>query len=182
MFQISNNKHLIVAALGAALSIPALAAAPLQSKHAALQCADRRVELQADCFVYAGHTLACTRQSLRFSGEGGKTLGTREFTPMPKEEGDDYPAIEEKVGTLSCIETRDKQQFVVASMFNGGNCPQCEWTDVYSMDGALLGSTRDRNRKSPALTAALEALRDKQVRRVLKQEPLTGFYQERTDK
>ena len=158
--------RIVAAALAAALSLPALAAAPLQSKHAALQCADRRVELQADCFVYAGRTLACTRQSLRFSVE----------------EGDDYPAIEEKVGALSCIETKDKQQFIVASMFNGGNCPQCEWTDVYSMDGALLGSTRDRSRKSPALTAALEALRDKQIRRVLKQEPLTGFYQERTDR
>lgn len=180
MFQILNDKHMVVAALAAALALPAVAAVPLHSKHAALQCADLRVELQADCFIYAGHTLACTRQSLRFSGAGGKTLGDRVFTPMPKEEGDDYPVIEAKVGTLSCVETKDGQQFVAASMFNGGNCPQCEWTDVYSMDGVLLGSTRDH--KSLALSAVLEALRDRQVKRVLNQEPLTGFYQDRIDK
>lgn len=182
MLQMLKHPRLAVAALCAATALPALALEPLVPKQATLQCAERRIELQASCFSYVGNMMACTRQTLQFTGAGGKVLGSRTFTPQPQEEGDDYPPIEEKVGTLTCVETKDKQQFVVASMFNGGNCPQCEWTDVYSMDGALLGSTRDRNRKNPAVTAAVEAVRDKQVKRVLNQEPLTGFYQNRTGK
>jgi hypothetical protein len=182
MFHTLTYPRLAVAALCAATAIPALALEPLVAKHAALQCADRRIELQASCFQYVGNMLACTRQSLQFTGADGKVLGSRVFTPKPQEEGDDYPPIEEKVGTLSCVETKDKQQYVVASMFNGGNCPQCEWTDVYSRDGVLLGSTRERKGKNADVTAALEALRDKQVKRVLNQEPLRAFYQSRSDK
>jgi hypothetical protein len=182
MFQALKHPHLALAALCAVTAIPTLAREPLVPKHAALQCADRRVELEASCFRYVGNMLACTRQSLQFTGTDGKVAGSRVFTPQPQEEGDDYPPIEEKVGTLSCVETKNKQHFVVASMFNGGNCPQCEWTDVYSLDGVLLGSTRDRKNRTADVTAALEALRDNQVKRVLNQEPLRGLYQSRSDK
>ena len=53
---------------------------------------------------------------------------------------------------------------------------------MYSKDGVLLGSTRERKAKNADVTAALEALRDKQVKRVVNQEPLRGLYQSRSDK
>jgi hypothetical protein len=177
MFQVFSKKRIALQLLTLALTGTATAAAPLEPKTENLQCADSRVELHADCFLYAGHMLACTRQSLRFASADGKTLGTRVFKPQPIEEGDDYPVIEEKVGSMSCVETKDKQKLVVASMFNGGNCAQCEWTDVYTTDGKQVGSTRERKDRSAALTAAMEAVKDKQVNRVLNQKQLRAFYQ-----
>lgn len=164
--------------LGLGLSGVATAAAPPQAQRATLQCPDRKIELQADCVLYAGHMRACTRQALRFLDSSGKVVGTRQFTPQPQETGDDYPFIEEKVSKLSCVETSRHEHYVVASMFNGGNCAQCEWTDVYSMDGALLGSTRTPDKRSAALTAALDAARDKQAKRVLGEQALRDFYRD----
>jgi hypothetical protein len=48
---------------------------------------------------------------------------------------------------------------------------------VYTTDGKQVGSTRERKDRSAALTAAMEAVKDKQVNRVLNQKQLRAFYQ-----
>jgi hypothetical protein len=156
----------------------ALAApAPILPRSAALQCEGRKVELQSDCFSYIDEVLACTRQKLTFSDAAtSKKLNVRTFKAGPKEEGDDYPIVEEKFSTLSCVETGDKEKYVVATMRNGGNCKSCEWHDVYTLDGVLAGTDRDRKKKNKVVTDAVDAVYDKKANHVLGKNVLIDFY------
>ena len=165
----------LLAAL-ATLAGPAFAAAPLQHKSATLACHERVIALEADCFPAMGRRLACNRQSLSFTGAGGQKLNTREFKPDPADNTYDYPAIEEKVGKLACVDTAAKESYVVARMFNGGNCQQCEWFDVYTLDGVLVGDNRDRKKKNKIVDAAVDAANDEQAKRVVSENALEGFY------
>ena len=58
---------------------------------------------------------------------------------------------------------------------NGGNCEECEWVDVYSWDGVLLGSEGGKRKKVTAIGAAVKAAYDKQASPIGKTE-LPGFY------
>jgi hypothetical protein len=169
--------------IAAALATLALAAhtlaaplAPILQRSAALQCEGRKVELQADCFSYIDEVLACTRQKLSFSDASGKKLNVRAYKAAPKEEGDDYPIVEEKVSALTCVETGAKEKFVVATMRTGGNCKSCEWHDVYTVDGVLAGSDRDRKKKDKIVTDAVDSVYDKKAKRVLGKNVLIDFY------
>jgi hypothetical protein len=140
------------AAPAAAPSAPASASAPSTAvehmQHAELVCDDRKIVLDATCSnVYGPELMACTRQSLTFlDSAAGRETGKRDFAAA-KGEGDDAPMIEEKVGALTCTRTASGERYVVADMFNGGNCEQCEWHDVYDWQGQLVGSDRDRAKK-----------------------------------
>ena len=46
-------------------------------------------------------------------------------------------------------------------MDNGGNCESCEWVDVYSWDGALIGSERAGKPKVKGIDEAVAAAFDK---------------------
>ncbi|MFS2024564.1 hypothetical protein [Massilia sp. CT11-137] len=124
----------------------AAASAPIEhAQHAELVCDDRKIVLDATCSnMYGPELMACTRQSLTFlDSAAGREAGKRDFAAA-KGEGDDPPVIEEKVGALTCTRTASGERYVVADMFNGGNCEQCEWHDVYDWQGKLVGSDRDR--------------------------------------
>lgn len=176
MLTIFIRPQLAAAVLGLGMAGLAVAA-PLSHKSTTMQCADRRIEIEADCFKFAAYTTLCTRQSIRFVGPGGKSLNARVFQSAPLKNAD-YPVVADKFGELSCVETADKQKFLVALMDNGGNCEECEWNDVYSTDGVLLGSTRDRKPRNAAVDSAVAAAYDKKARRVLGRQSLTNFYQD----
>lgn len=176
MFRISITSHAAAAVLGLGLAGIAVAATPLNHRSATMQCADRRIAVEADCFVFAPGTTMCTRQSIRFFGPDGKALGARVFQSKPLKNAD-YPVIPEQFGELSCVQTPDKRTFLVALMDNGGNCDECEWNDVYSADGVLLGSTREGKQPDAAVGSAIDAAYDAKKKRVLGHQPLTGFYQ-----
>jgi len=141
-FTTSPARAAIAGALLAIAAGHAMAAAPLQHRSATLECEARRIVVDADCFADGGRTLQCTRQTLRFLGAGGTALGARSFAPAPQRRSDDYPVVEAQFGTLACVEASTGEKLVTALMDNGGNCEQCEWMDVYTIDGKLLGSTR----------------------------------------
>lgn len=162
-----------------ALAAQTLAAplAPILPRSATLQCEGRKVELQADCFSYIDEVLACTRQKLTFSDAAtSKKLNAHSYKAAPKEEGDDYPIVEEKVSSLTCVTTGNQEKFVVASMRTGGNCKSCEWHDVYTIDGVLAGSDRDRKKKNKIVTEAVDSVYDKKTNRVLGKNVLIDFY------
>ena len=122
------------------------ASAPIDyARHAALDCDDRKIVLDATCSnVYGPELMACTRQSLTFlDSAAGREAGRRDFAAA-QGEGDEPPMVEEKVGALTCTRTASGERYVVADMFNGGNCDACEWHDVYDWQGKLVGSDRDR--------------------------------------
>ena len=169
-------KHLATVLLGLGMVGTAFAAAPLQEKNISMQCADRKITVEATCFQYAGSIMACTRQSIRFFGADGKPLGARVF-PAKSLKGADYPVIPEQFGELSCVETKTKEKFVVATMDNGGNCDQCEWNDVYSLDGTFVGSTLDKKKRSDSLKAAVDAAYDPRVKHVLNHQDLIRLYE-----
>lgn len=139
----------------------------LRQRAAALQCVDRKIELKASCYKEAGYPgLSCTNQRLSISdGANGRELGGQSFKPEPLQTGDAYPLIADKVGDVICAETPGKQKVIVVSMSNGGNCTQCEWADVYSWDGALIGSSRDK-KKNPAVGEATKTAFDKKAKKI----------------
>lgn len=169
-------KHVLAALFGLGTTGMALAVAPLQETNVSMQCADRKITVEATCFQYAGSIMACTRQSIRFFGADGKPLGVRVFPSKPLK-GADYPVIPEQFGELSCVETKAKEKFVVATMDNGGNCDQCEWNDVYSLDGTLVGTTLDKKKTGALLKAAVDAAYDPHVKHVLNHQDLIRLYE-----
>lgn len=170
-----NCKRVLALLLSLGMAGAASAAAPLQEKKISMQCSDRKITVEAACFQYAGSIMACTRQSIRFFGADGKPLGARVFPAKPLK-GADYPVIPEQFGELSCVETKTKEKFVVATMDNGGNCDECEWNDVYSLDGTLVGTTLDKKKNNASLKAAIDAAYDEHAKHVLNQQQLYRLY------
>ncbi|MFL6635367.1 MAG: hypothetical protein ACJ8HJ_23945 [Massilia sp.] len=168
-------KPLLAVVLGMGIAGAALAATPLREKNLSMQCADRKITVEAACFQYAGSIMACTRQSIRFFGADGKPLGARVFPAKPLK-GADYPVVPEQFGELNCVETKAKEKFVVATMDNGGNCDECEWNDVYSLDGTLVGSTLDKKKNNASLKAAIDAAFDERAKHVLNHQELNRLY------
>lgn len=141
----------------AAAPAPAASAPVDYAKHAVLDCEDRKIVLDATCRnVYGPALLACSRQSLTFLDGAGREVGKREFAAA-KGDGDMPAMIEEKVGALTCTRTASGERYVVAAMFNGGNCEQCEWHEVYDWQGKLVGSDRDRGKADKRVADAVTA-------------------------
>jgi hypothetical protein len=176
MFDIFTKKQAVSAAMTIALGGAALAAPPLHHKSSNIECAERRITVEADCFAHSSFTL-CTQQLIRFSGADGKMLRTRVFQTRPLKNAP-YPVVAERFGELNCVETKEKKTYLVATMNNGGNCEQCEWDDVYSTDGVLLGTTRNTEKNNAAVESATDALYVDGSKHVLKNQPFTNFYKE----
>jgi hypothetical protein len=172
-------------AIAAAVPVPAPAAAASaaadaapaalggQVKKAALDCDDRTIVLEATCSPLNGPgILACTKQSLTvMERPGGTVKAARQFAPQPTVDGDP-PLVEEKIGTLSCERAKTATRYIVANMFNGGNCEECEWQEVYDWNGKLVASNRDRKNPDPLF----KELDGDAKERVIGKKELDGFY------
>jgi predicted small lipoprotein YifL len=171
-------------------SVPAPAAAPVQVtssapvdaapavpasqvKKASLDCDDRTIVLEATCSPLNGPSiLACTKQSLTvMTRPGGAVQAARHFTPQPAADGDP-PLVDEKISALSCERSNTASRYIVADMFNGGNCAECEWQEVYDWDGNLVASNRDRKKTDPVFNSLVGDARD----RAIGKKELDGFY------
>lgn len=162
------------AAAPAPAPVPATPA--LLARSATLQCADRKIDLEATCLDLNGsRLLACTHQTLTVSDSAtGKKLNAREFAPE-KAQGSDPAVVADQFSDISCVTTKSDEKFIVATMGNGGNCEACEWVDVYSWDGALIGSDRAKDEKVNGVKEAVAAAFDPQNPPIGKSE-LPRFY------
>lgn len=149
------------------------APAAAQVKNATLDCDDRTIVLEATCSALNSPSmLDCTKQSLTvMERPGGAVRGARAFTPQPAVDGDP-PLVEEKIGALSCERASTAARYIVANMFNGGNCEECEWQEVYDWDGKLVASNRDRKNPAPLFKELAGDARE----RVIGKKELDGFY------
>lgn len=147
----------LLVAAGLTQTATAAGKVPLLKRSAAMQCADRKIELKGECFQQDGIAgLSCTKQRLSIIDvASGRELGGQAFQPAALEPSEAYPVIAERLGDATCAETPAKEKFIVIMMSNGGNCAQCEWQQVYTWDGKVLGSSLDA-RKNPAIKAALK--------------------------
>jgi hypothetical protein len=148
-------------------------------KAATMECGDRKIVLEASCLDVAGpQLLHCTKQSLVISETvSGKVLATRNYAPV-KGDGTVPDIIDEKVAEMTCVTTKAGAKYIVTNMFNGGNCPTCEWNEVYGWDGVFAGSDRDKAKPVPAVDAAVAAITEKDVDRVTGVNDMAGYYSE----
>jgi hypothetical protein len=168
----------------ASASAPAQTAAdnaasnPAILKKASLDCEDRTIVLEATCSdVYGPRLLACSKQTLTVMDRASHAVQTaREFKPVPGTD-DDPPMIDEKIGTLSCTRSQAGERYIVAAMFNGGNCEECEWHELYDWDGKLIGSDRDRKKPNALLNKLADDLYERPDGAIARNE-LKGFYSE----
>lgn len=158
-------------ALAPAEPVPATVAT--QVKKAVLDCDDRTIVLEATCSPLNGPSiLACTKQSLTVMDRPvGTVKAARQFVPQPAVDGDP-PLVEEKIGALSCERSTKAARYIVANMFNGGNCEECEWQEVYDWNGKLVASNRDRKNPDPLF----KELDGDAKERVIGKKELDGFY------
>lgn len=149
------------------------------SKAATMECSDRKVVLESSCLEAVGDALLqCTRQTLAVSDNATeKVLNTRTFAAQPAK-GDVPALIEEKIAEMTCVTTKTGQKYIVTNMFNGATCANCEWNEVYSWDGVLVGSDRDKKIKLPAVDEAVAAITEKDVDRVTGSNDMAGYYSE----
>jgi hypothetical protein len=174
-----NRNHIFLGLLFSVCLVQAASAGTkpaLRPRSAALQCVDRKIDLKASCYEESGYPgLSCTSQRLSIiDSASGREIGGQSYKPAPLQAGDAYPIVAEKVSDVICAETQAKQKVVVAKVSNGGNCAQCEWADVYAWDGTLIGSDRDKNKKTE-VGEAVKAAFDKKARK-LGQGDLSGVY------
>ncbi|WP_198119511.1 hypothetical protein [Massilia rhizosphaerae] len=157
---------------------PAPAPAPTTTeyvKHAELDCDNRKIVLDATCSnLYSPELMVCSRQSLTvLDNANGEEIGKREFRPS-KHDGDTRAVVEEKIGALSCTRSTSGERYIVAEMFNGGNCEQCEWNEVYDWQGKLVGSSRDRSKRSKLVADLVSTSRN--AEHVIGRSELEHFY------
>ena len=170
----------IAAALASSLSL-SVAAAPAVAKSETLQCQDRSIVLEASCFALISPLrLSCGSQRLTVSDASGKVLKVREFASMKVQGG--ASVVPEQFGEIACVTTKGGGKYIVADMDNGGNCDECEWSEVYDWNGAPLGSNRDKQSKTPVVKEALEAAVGKNGGRVIAKTDLPGFYSQQEKK
>jgi len=140
-----------------------------------LDCDDRSIVLEATCAADDGPLPECSAQTLAVVDRAnGAVRSKREFDNRPVIAGDP-PLVDEKISQLTCVKTSSNERYIVADMFNGGNCEECEWHELYDWSGALVGS--DRNRAKPNATLT-QLLRDSKANpdMVIAKTRLIGFY------
>lgn len=99
-----------------------------------LACGQSRVSIKTMCSTNADGAPPRCHQELTFKAESG-TRRSAKYRPRPTRISD-----EPFVNRLSCKRVHDNF-YVVAYSGNFSNCAICEWMDVYSTNGKLLGST-----------------------------------------
>jgi hypothetical protein len=146
----------VAAATPVAVAAPAPKVPVSFKRRANLQCGERKITVTATCVnIWDSGTLACTSTRLAVSESfGDKELNVREFK-AGKPDGDDPGLVEGAFNDISCVTAKSNEKYIVAYMTRqgGGNCEECEWADVYSWDGVLLGN--ERKAIDPAKTAAI---------------------------
>jgi len=157
---------------------PAPASAPATTdyvKHAKLDCEDRRIVLDATCSdLYGPEQMVCSRQWLTIlDSANGEEIGRQDFAAS-KHDGDTRAMVEEKIGGLTCMRSASGERYIVAEMFNGGNCEQCEWDAVYDWQGKLVGSDRDRSKTKKLVADLVSASRNKA--HIIRRSELEHFY------
>ena len=105
-----------------------------------LVCGGSEVLVQTACSARSGGTPPHCTQKLTF-----KKTDTRDgpaINYVPKlEKNSDEPFVNQ----LSC-NSIGRDFYVIAHSTNFGNCSTCEWMDVYTTRGRLIGSTQSATR------------------------------------
>jgi len=162
----------------AAPELPAATANTITvQRKASLDCDDRIIVVEATCSGEPDDImLMCSKQSLTVTDRAtGAAKTMREFAPFPDNDKGAPPQVEEKIGKLTCIRSTGNERYILADMYNGGNCVGCEWHELYDWDGKLLTSDRGP-RKSPPLLAELVAAQVDKTGRVIAQQDLDQLY------
>jgi hypothetical protein len=144
-------------------------------KHTELDCDDRKIVLDATCSnPYGPELMVCSRQSLTvLDSANGKEIGKRDFDAK-LHDGDTQAMVEEKIGSLTCMRSASGERYIVAEMFNGGNCEQCEWDEVYDWQGKPAGSSRDRSKPNKLVADLVSTSQNKE--HVIGHSELEHFY------
>lgn len=54
-------------------------------------------------------------------------------------------ALDELAMSWACI-NGEKEQFLIIGYYNGGNCENCEWYEIFNLSGQKLASSKDKLR------------------------------------
>ncbi len=159
---------------------PEMRAPKSHIRKANLQCAGRQINVTATCMdLDDSGKLSCTAQRFAVSDSiEGKELHARVFEPG-KASDNNVGTIDAEYHEISCVTAKSSEKYIVAYMnrAGGGNCKECEWVDVYTWDGELLGN-EDKAvdvSKIPAIKEASAAAFDPKVP-VMAKIALDSFY------
>jgi hypothetical protein len=155
----------------------ARAAAALEKHHlsSSLQCLDRRIELQADCFKSHkdDSRLQCTSQRLDFFDVAtGKKLNSVVYPPAMETGLANSGLIEHKLQYIRCGQTPEHEKYVEVVTSNGQRCDDCERLEVFSWDGVSQGIHNPKGGNSRLVEAATKDGRESTIRSSF----LLGFY------
>lgn len=124
------------------------------ARRSELRCADVTVILATHCLDDSFRAYpTCQKQEFEFHNQ---TTGV-----IKRIEGSGKSAVEAKSriesldglgGSWTCERGKDSSLLVVG-YFNGGNCEQCEWYEIYSLDGKRLTPNARNDGRSFSKTA-----------------------------
>jgi hypothetical protein len=125
-------------------------------------CDDTKVTIISDCDrdELPPYFPSCNKQSIMFSRQGkditvkasGKLTSVRDG--KGRVIGKWLDAV---ISSVACVQGKNKH-YLLLSYYTGGNCEQCEWYDIYDLNGSRLagGSSRNDKRKTNATYKKLE--------------------------
>jgi hypothetical protein len=123
-------------------------ALPPLSKANRLACGEAEIVVQTACSVSSDGAPPLCTQKLTFKKSDAREGHAINYAPKPAKNRD-----EPFVTQVSC-HSIGKDFYVIAHSSNFGNCSTCEWMDVYTPHGWLMGST-------PSVTRSLQLPRKK---------------------
>jgi hypothetical protein len=121
---------------------------PPLSRANTLVCGGTEVVVQTACSVSSDGIPPLCAQKLTFKKTDARDGLSINYVPKPVKNRD-----EPFVTQLSCNSIK-REFYVIAHSSNFGNCSTCEWMDVYTTQGRLMGST-------PSATRSLKLPRKK---------------------
>ena len=115
-------------------------------------CNDAKVTIVSVCDKESfGPFPFCTQQNITLSKQGKKIpiKADGKLTPEHDRNGKiTAHLLDAVVSGIACVKGKDKD-YILMSYYTGGNCEQCEWYNIYDLDGHRLagGSSRGAKKK-----------------------------------
>ncbi len=108
----------------------------LYSKSAKTVCGNTNVSVITECYADSDVLPSCTKQQFEFRTIGISNPNTINTLGKPG----DYSLAT----AFACVKGKS-QYYILINHNNGGNCEECEWSELFDLNGKKL--TSDRNAK-----------------------------------
>jgi hypothetical protein len=83
-----------------------------------------------------------SQEILLISANDARTIRIPTSAKLTKTDFEPLPILDALVWKIACVKGY-KKSYLIIGYYNGGNCPECEWYEIFDLDGNKLASTKE---------------------------------------